>query len=279
MRLLFLSNVFPGPLRPTKGVFNLSMVRALAERGCQVEVVAPIAWTDWLSASRVERSELKKHLGEWAGIPASYPVYFYTPGMLRTSYGTFMWRGVRTAVRAAIDRLRPHAIVGYWMHPDCECAVRAARMAGIPAIVMSGGSDVLLLTAKPSRRRAIEQVLHDADAIVTVNEDIRQRLIASGVGASGISVVRRGIDVNRFFPAERKTARARLQLGDDRPILLWVGRVEPVKGLPTLLESLQQLQQDGLTVRMLMVGTGSQSAALQAEACAARAGGQCALDR
>ncbi len=266
MRLLFFSNVFPNPLQPGKGVFNLNMVRALAERGHELETVSPIAWTEWLQAPRERRRALRTQRGEWAGVTASYPIYFYTPGVLRTSYGRFMWRGVRSAVRTAIERLRPEAIVAYWSHPDGECAVRAARLAQIPAVVMSGGSDVLLLASSPARRRSIERVLGDADAIVTVNEDIRRRLIDRGFRENKISVVRRGVDVERFHAGERKLARQRLAIADDRPLLLWVGRVEPVKGLSVLLEALEQLKRQGLVFRMLLIGSGEQASALQADA-------------
>jgi teichuronic acid biosynthesis glycosyltransferase TuaC len=265
MRLLFLSNVFPGPLSPGKGVFNHNMVRAVADNGHRVEVVAPIAWTEWFRASRERRQALKTHRGEWAGIPTSYPVYFHTPGVLRTKYGRMMWRGIRPTMEQAIERLRPEAIVAYWTHPDGECAVRAARKANIPAFVMSGGSDVLLLSANPSRRRAIERVLQDADGILTVNEDIQRHMIDAGIPGRKISVVRRGFDATRFFSGSQLEARARLGLPTDRPILLWVGRVEPVKGLPTLVEALELLRARGIEFHMLLVGTGELKSSLAAD--------------
>ena len=40
----------------------------------------------------------------------------------------------------------------------------------------------------------------------------------------------------------------------ERPILLWVGRMETVKGLPVLLDAIQQLQKDGIDVQTVLVG-------------------------
>ena len=245
MRLLFFTNVFPNPLQPTKGVFNLGLVRALVELGHDVEVVSPVAWTDRLRAPRARRQQLQNHRGVWADIPVQYPVYFYTPGTFRAAYGWFMWRGVRHAVRAALDRLQPDAVVAYWTHPDGRCGVQAARLANIPAILITGGSDVLLLATNRARRRVIQRVLHDASAVATVSEDLRQQLLASGLSGRKVSVVRRGIDTTSFCPGSRPEARRRLRLADDRPILLWVGRLEPVKGLPVLLDALQRLKQQG----------------------------------
>src|SRR3990172_2131394 len=117
MRLLFLSNVFPSPLHPTKGVFNLNLVRALADVGNEVAVVAPIAWTDWVRAQRARRRQVD-NCAEWTGIPVRYPVYFYTPGVLRTAYGWLMWSGIRAAVHDVIGQGHPQAIIAYWALPD-----------------------------------------------------------------------------------------------------------------------------------------------------------------
>jgi teichuronic acid biosynthesis glycosyltransferase TuaC len=266
MRLLFFSNVFPSPLKPTKGVFNLGLVQALAGLGHEVEVVSPIAWTDMWCTSSERRNQVSRHNGEWQGIRASYPIYVYPPGVLRSAYGFFMWRGVRGALRRSIERMRPDAIVAYWTHPDGQCAVRAAREAGIPAAVVCGGSDVLLLTSNHSRRRAIERVLDDADAVITVSDDICRKLIERGVPEDKINVVRRGVDLARFCRGERAEARSRLALEDGRPIFLWVGRLEEVKGLNVLLAALEQLQRLGISYRMLILGSGRQFRSLQADA-------------
>ena len=45
LNILFITNVFPNPIEPTKGIFNLHLARGLAQRH-QVRVIAPISWRD-----------------------------------------------------------------------------------------------------------------------------------------------------------------------------------------------------------------------------------------
>jgi glycosyltransferase involved in cell wall biosynthesis len=130
---------------------------------------------------------------------------------------------------------------------------------------MVGGSDVLLLTADKSRQRVIQQVLTSADAIVTVNQDLKNKVVARGLDDHKVHVVRRGLDLKRFYPGDRAEARRRLNLPSERKILLWVGRMEPVKGLPVLLTALQQLKQDGVDCHTLLIGAGGQSDVIEAE--------------
>ena len=136
MKLLLLTNVFPNPWQPTKGVFNLELARALA-RDHDVRVVAPVAWVDQWPGRPTEPPP--------ATIEVHYPRFYYPPKVLRRLYGWFLWQSVRGTVRRLLRSFAPEAVIGYWAHPDGEVAVRIARMIDVPAVVMVGGSDVLML--------------------------------------------------------------------------------------------------------------------------------------
>src|SRR2546427_6639889 len=47
--------------------------------------------------------------------------------------------------------------------------------------------------------------------------------------------------------------RAALSL-DERPVLLWVGRIAPIKGLDTLLDAIARLRATGAALTLLIVG-------------------------
>lgn len=265
MRLLLLSNVYPSPLHPTKGVFNRVMACAWAGQGHEVSVVCPIAWTDRLRARRPVAPDAAR--GD--GVRATYPTYLFTPRVLRRAYGWFMWRSVRRSVRRALSGFQPDAVIGYWAHPDGRCAVRAAREAGVPAVVMVGGSDVLVLTSSASRRRLVFDVLRDADAVVTVGEDIRSKVIEAGIPSERVHVVRRGVDRGKFSPGDQRAARQKLGLPLERPIALWVGRMTPVKGLSVLIDALERIGRQGEDLCVCLAGGGELRGALEAE-CRAR---------
>jgi D-inositol-3-phosphate glycosyltransferase len=62
-----------------------------------------------------------------------------------------------------------------------------------------------------------------------------------------------GVDTALFRPGPRGPARAALGL-DDGPLVLYVGRLAPIKGLDTLLDAVARLRDRGHRLRLLVVG-------------------------
>jgi peptidoglycan/xylan/chitin deacetylase (PgdA/CDA1 family)/glycosyltransferase involved in cell wall biosynthesis len=262
-RLLFIANDFPNPYEPTKGVFNAHMIRALAER-CAVQAVAPVSWVSDLRARRNGRS-CAPGVRVNEGVAVHHPRYYYTPKSLRRFYGTFLWWSLRKTIQRILAEAPPDAVLGYWAHPDGEVAVRAARQAGVPALIMVGGSDVLLLTQQPTRRRCIVRVLNEADAVVAVSQHLKDKLIELGVAPDKVQVVCRGVDETIFYPGDRALARRELGILVDQRVLLWVGRMVPVKGLDILLAACGRLQAEGTEFQLFLIGDGPLRTALAAQ--------------
>lgn len=265
MRLLLLTNVFPNPWQPTKGSFNLAMARALAQQH-SVRVVSPVAWVDEWNAVSADGAALKQESRQLDldGLDVHYPRYYYPPKVLRTGYGWFLWHSVRSTVLESLEQHRPDAVISYWAHPDGAVALRAARLAGVPAVVMVGGSDVLLLTGHRGRRRKIVEVLSAADAVVAVSRHLRTKVLALGVAPEKVHVVYRGVDRALFSPGDQHAARRRLAIPADTNMILWVGRMVPVKGLDILLDACKLLQKQSLRTRVYLVGDGPLHKALVA---------------
>jgi D-inositol-3-phosphate glycosyltransferase len=56
-----------------------------------------------------------------------------------------------------------------------------------------------------------------------------------------ISVEAPGVDHHLFHPINKQTARKKLNLDNEAPIVLFVGRIDPVKGIRILIESVVEL--------------------------------------
>ena len=98
------------------------------------------------------------------------------------------------------------------------------------------------------------RIVADCDRIVAANVVERAELLRDyGAAASRIATIPCGVDTDLFAPSDRAAARARLAL-DGRPVLLWVGRVAPIKGLDTLLDAVARLSTSASPVRLLIVG-------------------------
>jgi glycosyltransferase involved in cell wall biosynthesis len=265
MKLLFLSNVFPNPLQPTKGVFNLGMVRALA-RDHEVRVVSPVSWVDELRAARRGAGLGRGRRAAIGGVEVAHPRSYYPPKVLRGHYGTFLWWSVGRGAGRLVADFAPEAVLGYWAHPDGEVAVRLARRAGVPSVVMVGGSDVLLLGREAGRGRCVRRVLEAADAVVAVSRDLAEALAGLGIPAAKVHVIPRGVDAGAFAPGDRPGARRRLGIPDGAPVLLWVGRLVAVKGLDVLLRACGRLRDRGVAFRLYLVGDGPLRRPLEAQA-------------
>lgn len=147
-------------------------------------------------------------------------------------------------------------MLSYWTDPDGTVAIQWGREMRSPVVQMVGGSDVLQLVDHPARRRRISETLLQADLVVTVGSALAQRVTELGVPPDRVTVLRRGVDRSRFGPGSQVDARQTLSLPLDRPILLWVGRMVPVKGLEVLLSALSNPALTEVAPLQLLVGGG-----------------------
>ncbi|MEP6591348.1 MAG: glycosyltransferase [Gemmatimonadota bacterium] len=256
MRLLLLTSVMPTPYRATKGAFNAALVAGLREAGDDVRVVAPVPWTDRWRLAR----------GPVPDASAHYPTWYYPPRLGHASHHRWMRRQVLPAVETLTSAWQPEVVLGYWAHPDGAVAIEAARWLGVPAVLLVGGSDIQLLTADPSRRAVILETLLAADRVLAVGAPLRQRVIALGVPAERVGVFERGVDRVQFGPGDSAVARTALALPHDRHVVLWVGRMVPVKGLDVLFDAWPVVTQQLSNPLLVLVGEGENRPALEARA-------------
>ncbi|MBI2760369.1 MAG: glycosyltransferase [Chloroflexi bacterium] len=93
----------------------------------------------------------------------------------------------------------------------------------------------------PHRIQTERRVIATADAVVAASEHERgllERLYDAD--PDRIEVIPCGVDVGTFRPLDRGVCRGRLGL-DDGPVLLFVGRLEPLKGVDLLVQTLPLL--------------------------------------
>ena len=109
---------------------------------------------------------------------------------------------------------------------------------------------------EPYLRIAAEsEVVACSDVITASSEtEVRQLIDLYGADPDRIEVVAPGVDHAFFSPGSRAGARAALGLGDE-PVLLFVGRIQPLKGADVAVEALRCLQPSD--ARLLIVGGAS----------------------
>jgi D-inositol-3-phosphate glycosyltransferase len=146
-----------------------------------------------------------------------------------------------------------HLLGRYWGAPTIQMfhTLGALKKDAARAVGASDGQE--------SRQRiAIERRLIDeVDAIVAANARERAEMTWwYGQHTPKIYDIPCGIDLDLFQPGDRAAARAALGFGA-APVLLFVGRIDPVKGLDFLLDGYAALRAtwtDGAPPRLVIVG-------------------------
>src|SRR6266542_2292969 len=99
--------------------------------------------------------------------------------------------------------------------------------------------------------RTRSRIVRSADRIVAANVVERAHLVwYYGASSEGISVIPCGVDTELFQPMSQAAAKDLLELPLE-PVLLYVGRLEPIKGLETLLKAMARI---GGAARLYIIG-------------------------
>jgi len=183
--------------------------------------------------------------------------------------------------RIVASRLFRNGRIGAHVYRDGMRALRRARpdvvqaevepwsLAALQCALAAPAARLVIFTWEnleaPLRRasRAVERfVLRRAALVIAGSEAARRRIARRGVGADRIAVLPQlGVDPDRYVKADRDAARSRQGLTP--PVIGYIGRLVPEKGVDVLVEATAPLD-----ARVLLVGDGASRGALEARVSA-----------
>jgi glycosyltransferase involved in cell wall biosynthesis len=252
MRVLAITNLFPNAREPNRGVFNLQQFEALKRHG-DIRVISPIPWQPWIYGLR--RPVPEEAL--WSGIPASYPLFFFTPRAARAAYAVCMYASIRSRVMRMAREYHPDVILGTWAYPDVVAAAALARQLQIQWVAKVHGSDINVCASAPSVQAQIRWAMRQASRVFAVSHALKQRLVEIGVPAETIHVQHNGVNVERFQIQDKPAARQALDLPAERRIVVYVGNLKASKGTVDLVEAARLLAAGGDDMPLIvLVGDG-----------------------
>jgi D-inositol-3-phosphate glycosyltransferase len=112
---------------------------------------------------------------------------------------------------------------------------------------------------EPERRIEVEKDLaQNCDYVIAPTAKEKEELtLHYGTSAKRIGVVPCGVNLEQFKPISKENARQRLGFGNGK-IILFVGRIDPLKGIDKLIRAIPYLQNiQGL--RLVIIGGGDHS--------------------
>ncbi|MGI8925433.1 MAG: glycosyltransferase [Tepidiformaceae bacterium] len=253
------------PLAPLGGretggmnVYVLELSRELARLGYEVDIftrldgdlprVEPIAPNLRLvrieagPARPIEKEAQPAYVGEFADGLGRFAA---AQDMPYHAIHSHYWQSARAGELLARSLRRPHTVM---FHTLGEVKNRARISEQEPSF----------------RIRHERTVVRHADAIVTASA--HERLLLEryyGADPARMHTIPCGIDLELFYPRPRAESRAALGLHPTAPVLLWVGRLEKLKGVDILIRAIAQL--DDPNVTLLIVGGDAHAEPLRAE--------------
>ena len=92
----------------------------------------------------------------------------------------------------------------------------------------------------------VKKTLRHADAVVSLNSELTDELVAEGIDFARIHLIANGVDCRRFSPPtaeERQQARASLRVPANGPLVVFAGRLAKDKGVDFLFDAWQSIEQ------------------------------------
>jgi D-inositol-3-phosphate glycosyltransferase len=107
----------------------------------------------------------------------------------------------------------------------------------------------------PLREKTEQRLVSLADSIIAANPDERADLIwRQHAESEKICTIPPGVDTELFRPLDPQSCRETLGIAPSEQVVLFVGRIDPIKGVDTLLNSFKIVCREVERPRLIVVG-------------------------
>ena len=146
-------------------------------------------------------------------------------------------------------RLAGVAQVNSWHIPPTESLKQNVRGKAVPWLIF---------------RHYLWQMRHCRE-VITVSGELRDLLVSGGVPRSKVTFIPTAVDLAAYEPRPdaRRSVRSELGIPAGSTVIGTAGRIQRQKNLPMLLHTARRLLDEGHPVRVVIVGDGSDRAAIE----------------
>ncbi len=243
--ILIITNLYPLPWQPTRATFNFQQFSLMAEQK-NVHILVPVALPDWYK---------HRHLIDRDNDRLKIVPYFYLPKFGRRFYGALMYWSLQLVAGNWLKELKPTKILASWAYPDGVAAVKIAKSLQADFYLKVHGSDINMHANFPERAKQIVAMANQTKGILSVSQDLANKMVRLGINKSLIKVIYNGVDLIKFVPV------AQLKSSE---YLLFIGNLKKDKGVIELINAFNMIHDKYPALRLKYVGNGEMLAQLKA---------------
>jgi glycosyltransferase involved in cell wall biosynthesis len=252
--------MYPYEAEPTFGLFVHNQAKELSKL-CQIIVLSPTPisppivrrlkakWARYASKAKKVKIE---------GVNVYYPRYVNPPGKHGYLPGAIlMFLGMGRLVRKLKSSFGFDLIHAHNICLDGLAAVWLGGLTSTPVVNTLHGSDINVLPSRSRLTRVASQwAIRNVDGLIAVSIPLKEGALALGIPRREIVVIPNGVDTQQFLLADQSQARARLGLGGDRKIIVYISRLDKMKGLSHLLSAFKTVSERNGGCLLALVGDG-----------------------
>lgn len=265
LRIVVVTTFFPNSVTPLRTMFVRNLVMAMRAHCEVLAVVAPLPYAPPVPASpHWKKLRLVPSAESRDGLTVEHPRFVAIPGLQFLNGITYGARILPTLWRLKRER-GTFLVHGHCAYPDGVGVAIAARLLSLPYVITAHGSDINVYSHRRALMPQIRWALRRASGIIAVSEALLQRIrVLLGAAAHAPraeSIPCAGFDPLIFGPAKSNTPSPQ-----GGRVVVFVGHLVPIKGVPYLLKAWHQLA-EAKRIRpddsLVIVGDGPERAMLE----------------
>ena len=158
MNILLVTNLFPTPVEPERGIFTLQLVKRLINKA-SVTVVCPLPWfPKWEVLERFSKwysfSQVPYHY-QIDGVEVYSPKYLMLPKVSAAHQAFLMKLGLAPCLKKLSQQEHFDVINSHWFYPDGVAVDKLMKTINIPHIPTGLGCDVNRYIVDPEKREQV----------------------------------------------------------------------------------------------------------------------------
>jgi len=220
---------------PVNNVFNLT--RYLQQRGHEVDI--------FTSDENFNQEYVKSiHPARVIALPSYFGLFRYTPGLEK-------------ALKNEISKYDVIHLNNYWSYQNWVVS-RCARRMNIPYVLTPHGS--LPIMMRGYVRKWLyhiligNQIIQNAAKIIVVSNMEKDQALKRRIPEGKIKIIPNAVTLSEVAKIKKGAFRTKYNIGKDENIILFLGRIHPIKGVDLLVTAFAELVKKRADVRLFIVG-------------------------